>query len=324
MSNANIHKSFFKHKTNKMWLTSIIISALTYIANARHVCSNAHLRVDVYHENQTSVHYQGNTDLLYSPTAYTLISSAHEAVLVDTPSLAKDGADLASWIARTIPGKRLKYIYITHAHADHFNSFPAVLAHFPDAKVFATKGVKAHMPAQYADPLWSYFWKGLFPSIEKADLSLVNELPADLKFYLEGTAHEFRPIPLGGGDTADSTVLYVPELDLVVGGDVVYGQCYQYLAENPTAEDRQAWWNSLEVIKGLKPRFVVPSHSQVVEDFGAHHLGETQAYIKKWGQWLAGAKTWQELEGLAKKEYPERVGTFILRYTAQSFFNATF
>jgi glyoxylase-like metal-dependent hydrolase (beta-lactamase superfamily II) len=245
-------------------------------------------------------------------------------VLVDTPSLSKDGADLASWIARTVPGKKLKYIYITHAHADHFNSFPAVLARFPEAKVIATKGVKAHMPAQYEDPLWSYFWKGLFPSIEKADLSLVKELPGDLKFYLEGNKHEFRSIPLGGGDTADSTVLYVPKLDLVVGGDVVYGKCYQYLAENPTLEDRKSWWDSLEEIKRLKPRFVVPSHSQAGEDFGAKHLGETQNYIQTWNGWLNKAKTWQELEGLAKEKYPERVGTFILRYTAQSFFNATF
>jgi glyoxylase-like metal-dependent hydrolase (beta-lactamase superfamily II) len=306
-----------------MKLTNIIVAALVNCVNARNVCSTANLNVDVYHLNQTKVHYQGSDDLLWSPTAYTLISSAHEAVLVDTPSLAKDGANLASWIAETIPGKKLKYVYITHAHVDHFNGFPAILARFPDAKVITTKGVKAHMPAQYAEPVWTNFWKQLFPTIEKADLSLVEELPSHLKFYLDGKAHEFKPIPLGGGDTADSTVLYAPEIDLVVGGDVVYGQCYQYLAENPTAEDRQAWWDSLEEIKGLKPKFVVPSHSQAGEDFGAHHLGETQEYIRKWEQWLAKATTWQEVEALAKKEYPERVGTLILRYSSQTFFNVT-
>jgi glyoxylase-like metal-dependent hydrolase (beta-lactamase superfamily II) len=305
-------------------ITIVALQALTYSANARNVYSNAHLQVDVYHENQTSVHYQGKDDLLYSPTTYTLISSAHEAVLIDTPTLIKDGADLASWIAQTVPGKKLKYIYITHAHADHFNSFPAVLAKFPDARVVTTKGVLAHMPAQYEDSLWNYFWKGLFPSIEKADLSLVNELPMDGKFSLENGKHSFRSIEVGGGDTADSTVLHIPELGLVVGGDVVYGHCYQYLAENPTVEGRKQWLHSLDEIKDLKPKYVIPSHMQAGEDFGTRHLDETKRYIEAWDEWLGTAKTWQELEGLAKKKFPNRVGTFILRYTAQSFFNATF
>jgi len=307
-----------------MKLPTTFPALLAHSVTVHRVCSNAHFRVDVYHSNQTSVHYQGKDDLLYSPTAYTLISSAHEAVLIDTPTLTKDGADLASWIAKTAPGKKLKYIYITHAHADHFNSFPAVLAKFPDARVVATKGVLAHMPAQYEDPLWSYFWKGLFPSVEKADLSVVHALPVDGKFTLDHGKHVFQAIQVGGGDTADSTILHVPELGLVVGGDVVYGHCYQYLAENPTAEARKQWLQSLEEIKDLKPKYVVPSHMQAGEDFGVHHLDETKEYIEGWEEWLGTAKTWQELEALAKEKYPERVGTFILRYTAQSFFNATF
>lgn len=301
-----------------------LLPLLAAFVTARQVCSNTHLRVDVYHSNQTSVHYQNTNDLLYSPTAYTLISSAHEAVLVDTPSLTKDGADLASWIARTAPGKKLKYIYITHAHADHFNSFPAVLAKFPDARVVTTKGVLAHMPAQYDDPLWSYFWKGLFPSIKKADLSLVHALLDSDTFSIENGKYIFRSIPVGGGDTADSTVLYVPDIDLVVGGDVVYGKCFQYLAENPTVEDRKAWVKSLDEIKALGPKWVVPSHMQAEEDFGLHHLEDTKRYIETWEGWLKTAKTWQDLEAWSKERFAERVGTFILRYTAQSFFNATF
>lgn len=309
----------------RLLATAIVtLQTLPSLVTARTVCSTPHLHVDVYHENQTSVHYQGKNDLLYSPTAYTLISSAHEAVLVDTPTLTKDGADLASWIARTAPGKKLKYIYITHAHADHFNAFPAVLARFPEARVVTAKGVLAHMPAQYEEPLWSFFWKGLFPSVEKADLSLVHELLADGKFSLENGKHVFQSIQVGGGDTADSTVLYVPELNLVVGGDVVYGHCYQYLAENPTVEGRKNWLQSLDEIIALKPKYVIPSHMQADEDFGVRHLEETKGYIESWEDWLTQAKTWQDLELLAKTTYPNRVGTFILRYTAQSFFNATF
>jgi glyoxylase-like metal-dependent hydrolase (beta-lactamase superfamily II) len=309
----------------KLLTTTIpLLAAFAPFAAARQVCSNAQLRVDVYHQDQESVHYQGKDDLSFSPTAFTLISSAHEAVLVDSPSLAKDGANLASWIARTAPGKKLKYIYITHAHADHFNSFPAVLAKFPDARVVTAKGVLEHMPEQYEEPVWSNFWKGLFPSIEKANLSLVHQLPTDGTFSIEQGKYSFRSIPVGGGDTADSTVLYVPDIDVVVGGDVIYGKCFQYLAENPTVEDRKEWLQSLDEIAALKPKYVVPSHMQADEDYGPHHLEDTKRYIETWGAWLGTVKTWQELEEWSKARFADRVGSFILRYSAQTFFNATF
>ncbi|KAF2733350.1 Metallo-hydrolase/oxidoreductase [Polyplosphaeria fusca] len=291
---------------------------------AEFVCSNSHLSVHVYHESPTTVHYQGKDDLLYSPTAYTLIHSAHEAVLVDAPTLLADGASLAKWIAATAPGKKLKYIYITHAHADHFNSFPALTAMFPEAKVVTTQGVIEHMPAQYEGAIWDYFWKGLFPSIEKANLSVVEKLPSHGKFWIENSKFEFRAVSVGEGDTVDSTVLYVPHLDLVIGGDVVYGHCYQYIAENPTAKLRAQWKRSIDEIAMLRPKIVIPSHMQPQEGFGVKHLKETTGYIEEWEVMLESAETWEDLEGMAKKRWPDRVGTFILRYTAQSFFNATF
>jgi glyoxylase-like metal-dependent hydrolase (beta-lactamase superfamily II) len=290
------------------------------LAHGRQVSSNAHLRVEVYHQTEVPVQYQ-NKSLIYSPIVYTLISSTHEAVLVDTPSLSVDGEALASWIASVAPGKKLRYIYITHAHVDHFGAFTNIMAKFPEARVVTTKGVKAHMPAQYEEPLWSS-WKGLFPTITKVDLDLVQALDSD-RFAIEDGRYEFRAIEVGGGDTADSTVLYIPEVDLVVGGDVVYGRCHQYLAENPTPEDRKAWVKSLSKISDLKPKWVVPSHMQTNEDFGMHHIKETVDYVETWDGWLASGKvgSWQELEEMAKKRWPDRMGSLNLRSTAQSFFN---
>lgn len=298
----------------------LLISSPT---QARHVCSNPNLRVDVYHHPQARVTYQ-NTSLLYSPTTFTLVSSAHEAVLIDTPARTADAEKLADWIADTVPGKKLKYVYITHAHLDHFGGFEAVVKKWPDAQVVATSGVKAHMPAQYAEPLWTAFWKGLFPDVNKADLLRVRALKPGASFFLEDGRYEFRPMEVGGGDTVDSTVLYVPHIDLVVGGDVVYGKCFQYLAENPSEGDRKAWVKSLREIALLQPKWVVPSHMQEDEDFGIEHLEQTEKYIKTWDRWLGKVKSWEELETMTKREWTGRVGTFILRYTAQSFFNATF
>ena len=298
-------------------------SPLSY---AHRISKTDGLKIDVFHLPEKAIQYQ-NASLRYSPSAFTLIHSSHEAVLVDAPTVAEDGTHLADWIATTIPGKKLRYIYITHAHADHFNAFPAIQDRFPGTQVVTTKKVLQHMPAQYEYPLWDIFWVGLFPTLQKADLSQVHALPSSAKFSINGSKgkkHVFRAVEVGEGDTADSTVLHVPDVDLIVGGDVVYGHCYQYLAENPTLEQRQQWLESLDKIKKLKPKIVVPSHMQANEGYGVEHLEETQEYIRGWEKLLARSKSWEELENLAKKQWPDRIGTYILRYTAQTFFNATF
>ncbi|KAF1965455.1 Metallo-hydrolase/oxidoreductase [Bimuria novae-zelandiae CBS 107.79] len=306
--------------------TLLTLCAAIPFSFAHRVGHNKYLQVDVFHLPEKDIVYQ-NASLRYSPSAFTLVHTAKEAVLVDAPTVAEDGAHLADWIATTIPGKKLKYIYITHAHADHFNAFPQIQQKFPEAQVVTTQKVLQHMPAQYGYPLWDIFWVGLFPSLKKADLSLVHALPPSVKFTIKsakGKKHEFRAIEVGEGDTEDSTVLHVPDIDLIVGGDVVYGHCYQYLAENPTLDLRKQWIASLDKIKSLKPKVVVPSHMQASEGYGAEHLEQTQAYIEGWESLLAKAKSWEELESLAKKRWPDRIGSYILRYTAQTFFNATF
>lgn len=308
-----------------MHLTTLLttLSIFTTFSTAQVLHHTSSLRADIYHLPPKPVQYQ-NVTLQYSPSTFTLVHSPHEAVLVDAPTLSSDASHLASWIADKIPGKKLKYIYITHAHADHFNGFPAILSRFPEAQVITTAKVLHHLPAQYASPLWDQFWQGLFPGLEQANLSLVHALPASLNFSIRGAhgaRHEFRAIEVGQGDTADSTVLHVPELALVVGGDVVYGHCYQYLVENPTRAQRDGWIAALEGIKALEPRVVVPSHAKVGEGYGVEHLAETQEYIRGWEGLLGEAGTWEELEEKAERRWPDRIGSLILRYTAQSFFD---
>jgi glyoxylase-like metal-dependent hydrolase (beta-lactamase superfamily II) len=50
--------------------------------------------------------------------AATLIYGERDALLVDTLLSETQAAELADWIAGS--GKRLRTIYIIHAHPDHF------------------------------------------------------------------------------------------------------------------------------------------------------------------------------------------------------------
>jgi glyoxylase-like metal-dependent hydrolase (beta-lactamase superfamily II) len=241
-----------------------------------------------------------------------LITTQNEAVLVDTPTVKSRADPVAKWIAEIIEDRKLSTIYITHGHGDHFFGAGAIQEHFPEAVIRATNGTYTHMLEQLTPAFWDGLWVPTFPELAEGgppDLK-VEVLPSD-SFTVDG--HEFRAVEVVGGDTEASTVLHVPALSLVVGGDVIYGTIYQYLAENTTPKLRQGWIDALDQVAKLNPKVVVPSHRLFTDDFGVEHLKATQEYIRTWGKLDASTKTSEELEAAVQKAYPTRIGNYILR-----------
>ncbi|KAL6874453.1 beta-lactamase-like protein [Trichoderma longibrachiatum] len=258
---------------------------------------------------------QNFTDpVIFNPTTFTLITTSNEAVLVDTPTVRSRAEAVADWIAEIIEGRKLSTIYITHGHGDHFFGADVIQERFPDAVIRATQGTYEHMQEQLSPAFWDGFWVPTFPELQespKPNLTIEALPKGKDRFFVDG--HEFRAVEVLGGDTASSTVLYVPALDLVVGGDVVYGGCYQYLAENTTPELRQKWIAAVDQVAKLHPKVVVPSHRLSTDGFELDHLKATQEYIRTWSRLDAETTTWQEMEAAVVKAYPKRIGNFILR-----------
>lgn len=280
------------------------------------------LQVHVYHLAPEPVVYQNSTSLTFSPTAFTLVSGQHEAILVDAPATTVQGQELAAWVESILSGKQLKAIYITHGHGDHFFAARTIQDSYPNAKILATKGTAEHIAQQYEPDSVNGFWALLFPNKIDYTPIEVETLPPNGIFDLEG--HTFQAVEVGQGDTHNSTVLHVPDLDLVVGGDVVYGNCHQLFAEDATTELRTKWLASLDKVAGLEPKVVVPSHMRPDNGYAPSHIQESKDYIHAYEEFLKVAKSWEELENLLKGKFPDRDGSFILRWSVQAPFNAAF
>ncbi|WP_457155435.1 MBL fold metallo-hydrolase, partial [Mesorhizobium sp. P5_C1] len=204
----------------------------------------------------------------------TLISGERDAVLVDTFLTTEQSLTLLKWVIAS--GKNLTAIYITHGHGDHFFGLAPILEHFPTARAVAIPEVVKAMEAQLSPESIDGFWRKRIPDGIPERLLVADPL-GENELELEG--HKLVPVNTGQTDTACSTSLHVPSIDLIVAGDVVYNGIHPYLAET-TALSRLQWISALEKLEALEPKAVVAGHKIPENDDDPRNIGETRKYLR--------------------------------------------
>src|SRR4051794_3400429 len=158
----------------------------------------------------------------FSPMASTLISGSHDAVLTDPGMTTDQARALGDWVASK--GRNVTDIFVTHGHGDHWFAAGLRAGRF-GARVVASAGTVAQMQGSVAArPL---LWEKVSAETPPTPVTAVT-VPDD-RFALEG--HELLIVEVGNSDSADTTVLHVPDLELVVAGDVIYNGVHMYLAQ---------------------------------------------------------------------------------------------
>jgi glyoxylase-like metal-dependent hydrolase (beta-lactamase superfamily II) len=233
----------------------------------------------------------------WDPTTSTLIFGSRDAVLVDPLMTVREATALADWVA--LHDRRLTTIYITHGHGDHYLGLPVVLDRFPDARAVATTKTVRQMQQQDTRALDNSL-RVRFPG-QIADTIPLPEPLESPEIQLEGSSIEV--IETGHTDTLDTTSLRVPDLGLIVSGDVAYNHCHMYVGAT-TAAIRAEWIAALDRLAALSPTAVVAGHKDPTQGNPPAILADTRGYLEYYGQLRDAALPDQELFDAMVNRYP--------------------
>ncbi len=241
----------------------------------------------------------------------TLIMNDQEAILIDAQFNLKSGEQLADWVASK--GRTLKAIYITHAHPDHYFGAEKVLEKFPETPVYATPDVIAHMEKIEADKL--AYWGAIY----KSDLTTapVNPTPVASDSLQLGDV-TFDLVTVEQGDADPSTIVHVPELSLVVAGDVTFQGVHAWLAEAPGQDQRDAWLRGLSEVAALAPEHVIAGHRGPNADSTNTSIAQTRNYIEDFSRLRREHASAKPFIAAMSQLYPDSELPIILQIAAEA------
>lgn len=240
----------------------------------------------------------------FSPVAGTLIYGREDAVLTDPGFTTQHAQALAEWIA----GKRrnLTHIFITHGHGDHWFAAELLVERF-GARIVATAGTIAQMYGNVATRL--LLWDKMFAEIPQSPVTAVT-VP-DNRFTVEG--HDLVIVEVGHADSDDCRILHVPDIGVVVAGDVIYNGAHMYLGGGVLVGGYGPWRDAIDKVEALGPRWIVAGHTNgQLDDDAERNIAATREYLDDADELLRTEATAVDSFNAKVERYPKHVGRTVL------------
>ena len=133
----------------------------------------------------------------------------------------------------------------------------------------------------------------------------------DNRFGLEG--HELVIVEVGDTDSGDATVLHVPDLELVVAGDVIYIGVHMYLAHGAIVGGFGPWRDAIDKVAALEPRHIVAGHkNEQLDDDAERTIAETRQYLDDADELLRSEHSAVDFFNAKLERYPNHLGRTVL------------
>src|SRR5262249_60905913 len=156
---------------------------------------------------------------------------------------------------------------------------------FREARAGASNGTAAGANIRGGPRSREEFWEKLFPGQTPETAS---PEPVGAGFF-ELAGHRLEVIEAGFTDTAGTTSLWVPDLRLIVAGDVVYNDTHLYTAETPT-QTRERWARAAGRLAALGPAAVIAGRKKPGAADDPALLEPTAGYLRDFNKAVAEAR----------------------------------
>lgn len=231
--------------------------------------------------------------------APVLLSGVRQAILVDGGFTLDDGRAVAAAIKAT--GKELTTIYVSQSDPDYYFSLRPIRDAFPEARVIAAAETVAAIIASVEKKLEA--WGPKLGENGPRTLSDVV-LPAastDRSLSLDGEVIEI----VDADGLTNRRSLWVPSLQAVLGGVLVFSGVHVWTADTQTPQQRAAWVANLDALAKRGPKIVIPGHLAEGAACDSSAIAYTREYLVAFEEELAMASDSGALIAAMKRRYPQ-------------------
>ena len=230
--------------------------------------------------------------------APVLITGPTEAVLIDGGFTLSDGRAVAEAIKAT--GKRLTTIYISQSDPDYYFSLRPIKEAFPHAQVIAAPETLAAIRASVEKKLAAWG-----PQLKENGPQTLADVVIPDTFEGKTLMVDGETIEIVDADgLANRRYLWVPSLQAVFDGLLLFAGVHVWTADTSTKEQRARWIANLEKIAARKPAIVVPGHMALDATTDLSAVEHTRAYLVAFEEELAKAKDSAALIAAMNARFP--------------------
>ena len=230
--------------------------------------------------------------------APVLVSGAAEALLIDGGFTYSDGRAVLEIIKAS--GKKLGAIYISQSDPDYYFSLKPLKEAFPDVQVIAAaatvQAIKGNVEKKLA--VWGPQLKENGPQT-LADV-VIPDVFDGKTLTVDGQTIEI----VTAQGLANRRYLWVPALQSVFGGVLIFSGVHVWTADTATREQRAAWIAELDRILARGPANVVPGHMAVTSATDASAINHTKSYLNAFEEELSKAKDSGALKAAMEARFP--------------------
>lgn len=230
--------------------------------------------------------------------APVLLAGPTEALLIDGGFTYPDGRALADAIKAT--GKKLTTIYISQSDPDYYFSLKPVREAFPSAKVIAASDTLAAIKGNVEKKLavWG-------PQLKENGPQTLADVVLPEAFDGPALTVDGETVEIVAADgLANRRYLWVPSLQAVLGGVLIFSGVHVWTADTPTKEQRAAWVANLDKIAARKPSIVIPGHMAPAAATDLSGVQHTKTYLLAFEEELAKAPNAAALKSAMEARFP--------------------